>query len=68
MGKIKKEPIPITRLNKELFKKKLNQEIGELTIMINNYKELMNFDVIKLRKYEVVLGIPWLSRHNLEID
>ena len=36
--------------------------------MINNYKELMNFDVIKLRKYEVVLGIPWLSRHNLEID
>ena len=28
----------------------------------------MNFNVIKLGKYKVVLGILWLSRHNSEID
>ena len=68
LRKTKKEPIPIIRLNRELFKKKLNQETGELIIIINNYKKLMNFNVTKLRKYKVVLEILWLSRHNLEID
>ena len=57
LGKTKKEPIPITRLNRELFEEKLNQEIGELVIIINNYKKLINFDIIKLRKYKVVLRI-----------
>ena len=68
MGKTKKEPIPITRLNRELFEEKLNQETGELIIIINNYKKLINFDITKLGKYKVVLGIPWLSKHNPEID
>ena len=58
LGKTKKEPIPITRLNKKLFKEKLNQETGELIIIINNYKKLINFNIIKLGKYKVVLGIP----------
>ena len=68
LGRTKKEPVPITGLNGELFEEKLNQETGELAITIDNHKEMMNFDVTKLGKYEVVLGIPWLSKHNLEID
>jgi hypothetical protein len=68
LGQIKTEPIPITGLNGELFKEKLDQGTGDLIIDINNYKEMINFNVIKLGKYKIILRIPWLSKHNLEID
>jgi hypothetical protein len=55
---IKTEPIPIMGLNGELFKEKLDQETGDLTIDINNHKEMINFNVIKLGKYKIMLGIP----------
>jgi hypothetical protein len=67
-GQIKLEPIPIIGLNRELFEEKLDQEIGDLIIDINNHKEIINFNVIKLGKYKIMLGIPWLSKHNLEIN
>jgi hypothetical protein len=55
-------------LNRELFKEKLDQETGDLTIDINNHKEMINFNVIKLGKYKIMLRILWLSKHNLEIN
>jgi hypothetical protein len=55
-------------LNKELFKEKLDQKIGDLTININDHEEIINFDVIKLGKYKIMLRILWLSKHNPEID
>jgi hypothetical protein len=55
-------------LNGELFKEKLDQETGDLAIDINDYEEIINFDMIKLGKYKIVLGIPWLSKHNPEIN
>jgi hypothetical protein len=67
-GQIKTEPVPITGLNGELFKEKLDQETGDLTIDINNYEEIINFNMTKLGKYKIVLGIPWLSKHNPEIN
>jgi hypothetical protein len=45
-------------LNGELFKEKLDQETGDLTIDINNHKEMINFNVMKLGKYEIMLRIP----------
>jgi hypothetical protein len=67
-GQIKTEPIPIMGLNRELFKEKLDQETGDLIIDINDHKEIINFDVMKLGKYKIILRILWLSKHNLEID
>jgi hypothetical protein len=67
-GQIKTEPVPIMGLNGELFKEKLDQETGDLTININNHEEMINFNIIKLGKYKIMLGIPWLSKHNPEID
>jgi hypothetical protein len=67
-GQIKTEPVPIMGLNGELFKEKLDQETGDLIIDINNHKEIINFNVMKLGKYKIVLGIPWLSKYNPEID
>jgi hypothetical protein len=57
-GQIKTEPVPIIGLNGELFKEKLDQETGDLTIDINNHEEIINFNVIKLGKYKIMLGIP----------
>jgi hypothetical protein len=67
-GQIKTEPIPIMGLNGELFKEKLDQETGDLTIDINNHEEIINFNMIKLGKYEIMLRILWLSKHNPEIN
>jgi hypothetical protein len=67
-GQTKSEPMPITGLNGELFEEKLDQKTGDLAIDINGHKEIINFDVMKLGKYKIVLGIPWLSKHNPEID
>jgi hypothetical protein len=68
LRQIKTEPIPIMGLNGELFKEKLDQKTGDLTIDINNYKEIINFNIIKLGKYKIILRILWLSKHNPEID
>jgi hypothetical protein len=68
LRQIKTEPIPIMGLNGELFEEKLDQETGDLITDINNHKEMINFNVIKLGKYKIMLRIPWLSKHNLEID
>jgi hypothetical protein len=55
-------------LNGELFKEKLDQETGDLTIDINDYKEIINFNITKLGKYKIMLRIPWLNKHNPEIN
>jgi hypothetical protein len=55
-------------LNGELFKEKLDQKTGDLTIDINNHKEMINFNITKLGKYKIMLRIPWLNKHNPEID
>jgi hypothetical protein len=67
-GQIKTEPVPIMGLNGELFKEKLDQETGDLIININNHEEIINFNVIKLGKYKIVLRILWLSKHNPKIN
>jgi hypothetical protein len=67
-GQIKTEPVPIMGLNRELFKEKLDQETGDLTIDINNHKEMINFNIMKLGKYKIMLRILWLSKYNLEIN
>jgi hypothetical protein len=67
-GQIKTEPVPIMGLNGELFEEKLDQEIGDLTIDINDHKEMISFNIMKLGKYKIVLRIPWLSKHNPEIN
>jgi hypothetical protein len=55
-------------LNGELFEEKLDQETGDFIIDINDHEEIINFNVTKLGKYKIMLGIPWLSKHNLEIN
>jgi len=40
----------------------------EVNIYFKGYVERVWIDVCDLRKTKVILGIPWLQTHNLEID
>ena len=44
----------------------------ENTVKVNIYyqghRERMEIDVIREQKWTVILGMPWLARHNPEID
>jgi len=40
----------------------------EVNVFYKNHVEKMRMDVCNLGKTEVILGIPWLQVHNLEIN
>jgi hypothetical protein len=37
-------------------------------MVIGDHFEVINFDITSLGEYDVVLGVPWLRKHNLAID
>jgi transposase InsO family protein len=37
-------------------------------MVIGNHFEVINFDITNLGEYDVVLGVPWLRKHNPDID
>jgi len=39
-----------------------------LFIIIKVYHEKIAFNIIKMVIYDVILGIPWLKRHNFLIQ
>ena len=40
----------------------------EVNMFYKGHVERVRIDVCKLRKTDVILGMPWLAAHNLEID
>jgi len=40
----------------------------EVNVYYEGHVERMEIDVIGGQKWEVILGMLWLARHNLEID
>ena len=40
----------------------------EVEIFFKGHKEKISIDVIEDQKWSVILGMPWLGRHNPEID
>ena len=42
--------------------------VVKLDMEIKEYKEKMLFYVTKLRKYNIILGKPWLTDHNLNVN
>ena len=40
----------------------------EVEIFFKGYKERTSIDIIGGQKWSVILGMPWLGHHNLEID
>ena len=43
-------------------------EIAELMLTYDRYSERVVFAVTCIRKEDMILGLPWLSKHNPEVD
>jgi len=41
--------------------------LTKVEMNINNYKEIIPMFIIKLGHYPIVLGLPWLQRHDVDI-
>ena len=59
-------PLIVNDVNGQLLSH-VDQQV-EVQMMVRNHSETLTFDVAPLGKHNVVLGLPWLQRHNLTIQ
>ena len=55
-------------MDRILNKKGLIENIVEVNIYYQGHRERTEINVIGRQKWNVILEIPWLARHNPEID
>lgn len=59
LGRKKPRPIPLTGFNREVLNKDgITKETGWLTIIINKYTKMINFDITELGRDDVILEAP----------
>ena len=58
----------VRNVNGLLNKEKPIEHTVEVNIYFKGHQERTEIDVIRGQKWTVILGMPWLARHNLEID
>ena len=46
----------------------VTHQTSDLLLSTNSHHETISFDITKLGHYPVILGLPWLKRHNPSID
>jgi hypothetical protein len=69
LGKIKAVSKLIIGLNREnLGTLLIITKLGPVLIVILGYLKYLNFDIILIGQYNVVLGIPWLRNYNPVIN
>lgn len=69
LGKIKVVPEPITDLNREnLGTLLIMTKSGLVLIVVLGYIKHLNFNIMPMGRYDMVLGIPWLRNHNPVIN
>ena len=47
---------------------RVNRHTLSLTVKIQRHEEKIAFDIVDLADYDVILGDPWLEKHNLTIN
>jgi hypothetical protein len=47
---------------------KITHEVTGVTLSIQDHQEKMTFDVFGLATHDIILGLPWLRKHNPQID
>ena len=57
-GQEKPRPQPIIGLNGESLGPGITHKSGPLPMAIGDHFEIINFDIINLGEYDVVLGVP----------
>lgn len=69
LGKIKAVSEPIAGLNREnLGTLSIMTKSGPVLIVVLGYIKCLNFNIVPMGQYNVVLGIPWLRNHNPVIN
>jgi len=68
--KLKKleKPMNVRNVDGSLNKERPIEYIVEVNIYYQRHRERTEIDVIGGQKWTVILGMPWLARHNPEID
>jgi len=68
--KLKKleRPVNVRNVDRSFNKEGSIENTVEINIHYQGHRERMEIDVIGRQKWTVILGMPWLARHNLEID
>ena len=68
--KLKKleRPINVRNVDRSFNKKGPIENTVEVNIYYQGHRERTEIDVIGGQKWMVILGMPWLARHNTEID
>jgi len=68
--KLKKleRPINVRNVDGSLNKEGPIENTVEVNIYYQGHRERTEIDVIRGQKWMVILGMPWLARHNLKID
>ncbi len=46
----------------------VDEETTSLPFVIQRYYKEMSFDIIGIATYYIILGMPWLEKHNLAIN
>ena len=66
----KPQPLPLDVIDgTPISSGKITHHTAPLVIRVSpDHTETLTFNIIPLGKYDVVLGSPWLSRHNPKID
>ena len=62
------KPIQVRNVNRSFNKEELIENMMEVNIYYQGHRERMEIDVIGGQKWSVILGMPWLTHHNSEID
>jgi len=61
-------PINVRNVDRLFNKERSIENTVEVNIYYQKHKKRMEIDVIGGQKWTVILGMPWLARHNPEID
>jgi hypothetical protein len=68
-GKIRKKQQDLTARDiKGQIIAQVTHETTPMRMTINRHEEMISFDEMEMPKQKIVLGAPWLERHNPEID
>jgi hypothetical protein len=51
-----------------LLKGSIDEEITSLPFIIQRHHKEISFDIIGMATHHIILGMPWLEKHNLVIN
>ena len=46
----------------------INYKVSSVPITLSKHYKEIDLDVFRIATYNIILGLPWLQKHNLKID